>query len=120
MTRQFLSEIVQASADVSGVTAKRVASKLLEGIQTEILTYGRFTLPGFGTFTLTETHARTRFNPRTGEPVKVQAGATIRFKTAPMMKTAALSAVQKTNPKTSRRTQKQKSPEESGLIPAGQ
>ena len=118
MTRQFLSEIVQATAHVSGVTAKRVASKLLEGIQTEILTYGRFTLPGFGTFTLTETLARTRFNPRTGEPVKVEAGATIRFKTAPVMKTAALSAVQKTSRKTKKRTQKQKPPSESWLDPA--
>jgi hypothetical protein len=33
-----------------------------------------FTLPGFGTFRVAKTKARKALNPRTGEPVKVQAG----------------------------------------------
>lgn len=95
MTKQFLSEIIQESEDLTGVTAKRIAARVLEAIQTELLSAGRFTLPGFGTFTVKETLARTRFNPRTGDPVKVKAGATVRFKAAPNLKAAALGATKK-------------------------
>jgi len=99
MTRQFLTEIIQEAGDLTGVTAKRIAATLLEAIQTEILTNGRFTLPGFGTFTVRETPAKNGLNPKTGEAVKVKAGATVRFKAAPNLKEAALYSVKKTKRK---------------------
>jgi DNA-binding protein HU-beta len=95
MTKQFISEIMQHAGPLTGVTAKRIAARVLEAIQTELLSTGRFTLPGFGTFTVKETVARTRFNPRNAEPVQVKAGATVRFKAAPNLKTAALTATKK-------------------------
>jgi DNA-binding protein HU-beta len=95
MTKQFISEIIQEAGPLTGVTAKRIAARILEAIQTELLSSGRFTLPGFGAFSVKETIARTRYNPRTGEPVQVKAGATVRFKAAPNLKTAALAATKK-------------------------
>lgn len=47
---------------------------------------GSFTLPSFGTFTVRKTKARKALNPRTGEPVKVKAGKTVRFKASPSLK----------------------------------
>jgi DNA-binding protein HU-beta len=99
MTKQFLTDVIQDAGDLTGVAAKRIVATLLDAIQTEILTNGRFTLPGFGTFTLKETPAGKGLNPRTGEPVKVKAGATVRFKAAPNLKTAAFTAVKKTKRK---------------------
>jgi DNA-binding protein HU-beta len=40
----------------------------------------------FGTFTVRKTKARKALNPRTGEPVKVKAGKTVRFKASPSLK----------------------------------
>lgn len=49
---------------------------------------GGFTLPSFGTFSVHKTKARKALNPRTGEPVKVKAGKTVRFKASPNLKKA--------------------------------
>ena len=40
-------------------------------------------LSSFGTFTVRKTKARKALNPATGEPVKVKAGKTVRFKASP-------------------------------------
>jgi len=47
-----------------------------------------FTLPSFGTFRIAKTKAREALNPRTGEPAKVKAGETVRFKASPNLKKA--------------------------------
>jgi DNA-binding protein HU-beta len=43
-------------------------------------------LPSFGTFIVRKTKARKGLNPRTGEPIKVKAGKTVRFKASPTLK----------------------------------
>jgi len=47
-----------------------------------------FTLPSFGSFQVSKTRAGKALNPRTGEPVKVKAGKTARFKASPNLKKA--------------------------------
>jgi DNA-binding protein HU-beta len=47
---------------------------------------GGFTLPSFGTFTVRKTKARKALNPATGEPVRVKAGKTVRFKASSTLK----------------------------------
>ncbi|OZB26697.1 MAG: hypothetical protein B7X49_12170 [Acidiphilium sp. 34-64-41] len=47
---------------------------------------GKFTLPGFGTFTVRKTKARKGVNPRLGTPIKIKAGKTVRFKASPTLK----------------------------------
>ena len=49
---------------------------------------GGFTLPSFGTFRVAKIKARRARNPRTGEPIKVKAGKTVRFKASPTLKRA--------------------------------
>ena len=47
---------------------------------------GRFSYPGFGTFTVKENKARDGRNPQTGAKIKIPASKTVRFKPAPKFK----------------------------------
>ena len=86
MSKAFIAAVIQDSADLTGIAANRAAADLLGAIVKELKKNGRFTLPSFGTFTVAKTRARKALNPRTGEPVKVKAGKTVRFKASPTLK----------------------------------
>ena len=47
---------------------------------------GRFSYPGFGTFTVKDRAARTGRNPRTGQSIQIDASRTVGFKPAPGLK----------------------------------
>ncbi|MDJ0387195.1 HU family DNA-binding protein [Roseomonas sp. E05] len=88
MSKAFLSQVIQDSVGCTGVAANRAASDLVAAIIKEMKKSGGFTLPSFGTFSVRKTKARKAVNPRTGEPVKVKAGKTVRFKASPNLKKA--------------------------------
>jgi DNA-binding protein HU-beta len=86
MSKAFIASVIQNSAEIPAVAASRVAGDVIEAIVKEIKKSGGFTLPGFGTFTAKKTKARKGINPRTGEPLKIKAGKTVRFKASPTLK----------------------------------
>jgi DNA-binding protein HU-beta len=86
MSKAFIASVIQNSAEIPAVAANRVAGDVIEAIVKEIKKSGGFTLPGFGTFTAKKTKARKGINPRTGEPLKIKAGKTVRFKASPTLK----------------------------------
>ncbi len=86
MSKAFLTQVIQDSADTTGVAANRAATDVMQAIVHELKKTGRFTLPSFGTFTVRKTKARKGLNPRTGEAVRVKAGKTVRFKASPSLK----------------------------------
>ena len=86
MSKAFIADVLQESAQLTGVAATQVAGTLVAAIVKEMKKQGKFTLPSFGTFTVRKTKARTALNPRTGEKVKVKAGKTVRFKPSPNLK----------------------------------
>ncbi len=86
MSKAFIASVLQESTGVTGVAANRAAADVVEAIVKELKSSGGFTLPSFGTFRVTKTKARKALNPRTGEPVKVKAGKTVRFKASPKLK----------------------------------
>jgi DNA-binding protein HU-beta len=86
MSKAFLAQVIQESLETTGVAANRAATDLIGAIVNELKKEGGFTLPSFGTFTVKKTKARKALNPRTGEPVKVKAGKTVRFKASPALK----------------------------------
>ena len=86
MSKAFIAAVIQESASLTGVAANRTATDLISAIVKEMKKTGRFTLPSFGTFTVKKTKARKALNPRTGAPVKVKAGKTVRFKASPTLK----------------------------------
>jgi DNA-binding protein HU-beta len=86
LSKAFLAAVLQESTGVTGVAANHAAADLIGAIVKELKGSGGFTLPGFGTFRVAKTKARKALNPRTGEPVKVKAGKTVRFKVSPTLK----------------------------------
>lgn len=86
MSKAFIAGAIQEATGLPGVAARRAAGDLLEAVVKELLQTGKFALPGFGTLSVHKTKARKALNPRTGEPVKVKAGKTVRFKASPILK----------------------------------
>ena len=86
MSKAFIAASIQNSAEITAVAANRAAADLIEAIVKELKKTGGFTLPSFGTFTVKKTKARKGVNPRTGDPVKIKAGKTVRFKASPTLK----------------------------------
>lgn len=86
MSKQFIANVIQQSADITGVAAIEAAGATVDAIVKELKTKGKFTLPGFGTFTVRKTKARKAMNPRTGESIRVKAGKTVRFKASPTLR----------------------------------
>lgn len=60
--------------------------QVIADIIAELQINGTAKLKGFGTFTVKETAARLGRNPRTGEPVQIEAGHKIAFKAAKALK----------------------------------
>jgi DNA-binding protein HU-beta len=52
MSKAFIAEVIQNSAEITGVAANRAAAELIEAIVKEMKKNGKFTLPSFGTFTV--------------------------------------------------------------------
>ncbi len=86
MSKAFIAQVIQDSAELTGTAANRAAGDLMDAIVKQLKKSGKFTLPSFGTFTVRKTKARKALNPRTGEAIKVKAGKTVRFKASPTLK----------------------------------
>ncbi len=95
MSKKRLTEVIQSSMNVTGVAAGKLAVDIVQAIKDDLVSAGRFTLWEFGSFVVRETPKRTAFNPRTGDKVQVKAGATVRFKPSPALKTTVSAAVKK-------------------------
>ena len=67
------------------------ALKAVQGAIAAVLVNGdKITLPGFGTFKVVETAARTGRNPQTGEPVEIPAKRKIKFNPTQALKDLVL------------------------------
>jgi len=86
MSKAFIASVLQESLDCTAVAANQAASDVIDAIVRQLKKDGGFTLPSFGTFRVAKTKARKGFNPRTGEPIRVKAGKTVRFKASPTLK----------------------------------
>jgi DNA-binding protein HU-beta len=86
MSKKFIAQVVQDSAELSGVAANRVASDLITAIVKEMKKEGGFTLQGFGTFRVAKTKARKGLNPATGEAMMIKASKTVRFKASKVLR----------------------------------
>lgn len=95
VSKKFLTDVIAGATELSGVASAKLAGDIIEAIKTEIVASGRFTIPDFGAFSVRETPKRTGMNPKTGDKVQIKAGATVRFKASPSLKTAALGGLKK-------------------------
>lgn len=87
MTKSELIE--QIAKQCEGITKKatgEVVEHLFKTVAVAVKKNGRFTYPGFGTWTVRARKARKGRNPQTGEVIKIKASKTVGFKPAKGLK----------------------------------
>ncbi len=88
-TKADLIKQVKDSApalELSTKAANELIDNLFGILSISIKKNARFTVPGFGTFTVKKRKARTGRNPQTGEKIKIKAHKTVGFKPTPKLK----------------------------------
>ena len=91
MARMTQTEIVNSLAEGSGLKKTEVKSffDALSALATdEVKKNGEFTLPGFGKLVKATRKAREGRNPATGNPIKIPAKTTVKFRLGKAMKDA--------------------------------
>jgi len=80
MTKQDLVTAIATEAKIKRTEAEKALSALIDSVTKALRKDGKLTLTGFGTFVVAKRKARTGRNPATGEPLKIKAGKSVRFK----------------------------------------
>ena len=91
MAKLTQTEIVNSLADKTGLKKTEVKSffDALAGLATsEVKSNGEFTLPGFGKLVKATRKAREGRNPATGDPIKIPAKTTVKFRLGKALKDA--------------------------------
>jgi DNA-binding protein HU-beta len=90
MTKAELIDSVKdsAPANMSKKDAAALVDSVFDTLRSAISSDGRFSYPGFGTFTVRHTKAREGRNPQTGAKLQIPAGKKVNFKAAPAFKGA--------------------------------
>lgn len=66
--------------DTSKACAEKALNAVLDSIKAGVKKHKKLQLIGFGTFSVVDRKARTGFNPRTGEKLKIKASKAVKFK----------------------------------------
>lgn len=86
MTQAQLVTAIAEGAEVNKTVAKSFLTALAEIAMKETKKIGEFTIPGVGKLVRRESKARMGRNPATGEPIKIPAKKTVKFRVAKAMK----------------------------------
>jgi DNA-binding protein HU-beta len=92
MSKATFIEAVAKKGNCSKADAKRAVELVFESIEAGLKGAkggGKFQIGTFGTFTVSKRAPRMGRNPRTGEPIKIKASKSLRFKAAAQLKHAA-------------------------------
>lgn len=92
MSKSAFIEQVAKSGKLSKSEAKRMVELVFGEVEAGLKSAkknGKYTIGTFGTFSVSKRAARKGRNPRTGEPIKIKASRTLRFKPASNLKKAA-------------------------------
>jgi DNA-binding protein HU-beta len=76
------SELVDAIAERTGLTkadSERALSAVIDIVESTVKGGQKVTIPGFGTFSVSERKARTGRNPQTGATIKIAASKAPKF-----------------------------------------
>ena len=88
MTRRELVLTVSGATDIPPKAVEKTLNTTIDTIIDAVASGDSVTIPGFGTFFAKHRAARVCRNPRTGEPVKVDACEVPSFKPSKMLKEA--------------------------------
>ncbi|MBM3489344.1 MAG: HU family DNA-binding protein [Alphaproteobacteria bacterium] len=92
MSKADFIERVAKSGKLSKADAKRTVDLVFGEIESGLKAArkdGKYTIGGFGSFSVSRRAARTGRNPRTGEAIKIKASKSLRFRPAKNLKDAA-------------------------------
>lgn len=76
------TELIEAVAESAGLTksdSEKAVNSLLETVTNAVRGGDKVTIPGFGSFSVTERKARTGRNPQTGATIKIAASKAPKF-----------------------------------------
>ncbi len=76
------TELIEAVAEAAGLTktdSDKAVNAFIETVQSTVKGGDKVTIPGFGTFSVSERKARTGRNPQTGEAIKIAASKAPKF-----------------------------------------
>ena len=79
MNKQDLIKDISERGEFTKADAEAALKAVQGAIIAALVNGDKITLPGFGTFKVVETAARTGRNPQTGEPVEIPAKRKIKF-----------------------------------------
>ena len=91
MTKADLIDAVIETTSIQGLTKKatgEIVEAAFAAVKKALASDARFSMPGFGTFTVKTRQGRVGRNPRTGAKIKIPASKTVGFKPAPGLKDA--------------------------------
>ena len=88
MNKATLVEKIAKDARITKTCAANVVESLIEGIASALQNNQRVTLSGFGTWNVSQRKARRGRNPRTGEPIQIDAKKSVRFKSGKQLETS--------------------------------
>ncbi len=91
MNKQGLIDYVADAVSISKRDAKEVVTATIDGIVEGILTEGKVSIVGFGTFSAVKRNARTARNPQTNEAVEVPERYVPKFKASNGLKESVAS-----------------------------
>lgn len=78
--REHLISVIQNGTGSTKIAAKETLDALLETVAVSLQRNKRVQLTGFGAFSISRRRARNGVNPQTGDPIRIQASNTVRFK----------------------------------------
>ncbi|WP_066570110.1 HU family DNA-binding protein [Snodgrassella sp. CFCC 13594] len=88
MNKSELIEAIAEEADLSKAAAAKALDGLMSAVTSALKKGDTVTLVGFGTFYVGERAARNGRNPKTGEPLKIKAAKTPKFRAGKSLKDA--------------------------------
>lgn len=91
MTKNDLIKAVATKTGLNNTEATKALDAVLDAVVEAVAANDEVRLVGFGTFGSVKREARTGRNPRTGEPLKIAASTTPRFKAGKVFKDAVAS-----------------------------
>jgi nucleoid DNA-binding protein len=90
--RELIAAVAESHDDLAKSKVRAIVEAMFDAMGETLRTEGRYTHPGFGTFTVRSQSARLGRNPHTGEPIALPATRTVGFKPAAELKKTVESA----------------------------
>ncbi len=86
MTKTELIDGLSNKLAMSKADAEKTINIVLDDIVAALKAGDRVNISGFGTFSVSDRHARTGRNPKTGEAIQISASRSARFKPGKQLK----------------------------------